>query len=83
MYADFESFIKPCDIRKGKSTYVFAKQEINAIGAILLSKFEKYNKKICVNMGKHPVKKFIEYLNEIKKETHTLDEDTVPVPHAQ
>ena len=81
IYADFETCNKKLKsgTMKGK-TELKTCQKLNAFGAILLSKYDKFSQPPFLYVGKNVLKRFVSYLLQKRAEiSHILDKDRKPI----
>ena len=76
IYADFEAYQQPVDIKVGKKTTLICQQKPTGYGYIVVSPFTDLNQPSVVYRGENAAEKFVEALhNEYEKAQHIFEND--------
>ena len=68
IYADFESYNEVLNKQKGRATLLKTKHNLNAVGAILLSKYSEYSRPPFIYLGVNVMERFVRYLYQYRAE---------------
>ena len=81
IYADFETFNEEINKSKGKGgTLLKSKHNLNAFGAISISKYTEYSKPPYIYIGQNVIAKFVQYIYQVRAEiSYILDYKRLPL----
>ena len=80
IYADFETLNVRVDKLKGKSTELKTRHTLNAVGAILVSKYSEYSRPPFIYTGPNVIKNFLGFIYQARAEiTHIFENERKPL----